>query len=258
MEAARVAATRGHKVTLLESTERLGGQIGTARLAPYRPHLGRHVDWLAAELRRLGVDVRLNRPADPETIATLDPDTVIVATGATSGTPNFSEGLTTHISDVELLQGNVSVAADDYVVVYDKEGGIRGGSAAIVAAEHGGQVLLVTPLQSAAQNLDPTQLPFVRRRLAQLDVQVLPDTELVTADATKLLVRNIWTHVEHDLDATAVVFVGYHHADNQLMQALAASNPTYQIRAVGDCVAPRRLMDAVREGALAAAAISPA
>jgi 2,4-dienoyl-CoA reductase-like NADH-dependent reductase (Old Yellow Enzyme family) len=256
MEAARVAASRGHEVILLEQSDRLGGQIAVARRAPHRPHLGRHVDWLARELHHGKVDVQLRRPADPEVVAGLEPDVVIVATGAESRLPHGQERSgTAHLTDVELLTGQRPIAAGSGVVVYDREGGIRGGSAAIAAAEQGARVLLVTPLQSACQDLDPTQLPFIRRTLKQLDVDVMPDSELVAADEGRLVVRDVWTRQEQHVPAQTAIFVGFHHARSELLLALEETNPPFQVRGVGDCVAPRTLMDAVREGALAGAAV---
>jgi dimethylglycine catabolism A len=256
MEAARVAAARGHEVVLLEESDHLGGQIAVARQAPHRPHLGRHIEWLARELHHGKVEVRLNRRADADAVAGLEPDVVVVATGAESRVPaaHGHQGAG-HLTDVELLNGQVDVAAGAQVVVYDREGGIRGGSAAITAAERGAQVLLVTPLQSACQDLDPTQLPFIRRTLTELDVAIMADTELVQADDRRLLVRDVWTRQERAISSQTTVFVGFHHARSELLKALDAADPPFEVRGVGDCVAPRTLMDAVREGALAGAAV---
>ena len=255
MEAARVAASRGHDVVLLEASDHLGGQVAAARRASHRPHLGRHVDWLARELHHAKVDVQLNRFADADVVSGFEPDVVIVATGAESQLPGGGSPDAGHVTDVQLLVGQVAVAAGTEVVVYDREGGIRGGSAAIAAAERGAEVRLVTPLQSACQDLDPTQLPFIRRTLNHLGVAVVADTELVRAEHGRLVVRDVWTHAERHIESPTTVFVGFHHARNELLRTLETAAPHFQVRGIGDCVAPRTLMDAVREGALAGAAI---
>lgn len=86
MEAARVAALRGHRVTLLEASPRLGG---TARFSALTtPVNGRLVDHLDAAVREAGVDVRLGTPATPELLATLAPDAIVVATGARRKRPD--------------------------------------------------------------------------------------------------------------------------------------------------------------------------
>lgn len=82
MEAARAAALRGHTVTLLEKSGRLGGQVNYARLPPCKSRLGLIIGWYEKQLSNLGVDVRLNTDADAETIRSLHPHSVIIATGA--------------------------------------------------------------------------------------------------------------------------------------------------------------------------------
>ena len=85
MEAARVAAERGHRVTLVESADRLGGTAWFSQLTT--PANGPLVDWQVAELARLGIDVRLGTPVTADAVVDLRPDAVVVATGATRGLP---------------------------------------------------------------------------------------------------------------------------------------------------------------------------
>jgi 2,4-dienoyl-CoA reductase-like NADH-dependent reductase (Old Yellow Enzyme family) len=80
MEAARVAASRGHAVTLLETADDLGGALRFAALV-YEPNL-RLLRWLNRQMVERGVDVRTGTPADPDLVRDLDPEVVIVATGA--------------------------------------------------------------------------------------------------------------------------------------------------------------------------------
>jgi 2,4-dienoyl-CoA reductase-like NADH-dependent reductase (Old Yellow Enzyme family) len=81
LEAARVCALRGHEVILLEALDRLGGQVVLAAKAEWRRDIQGVTDWLGDEVHHLGVDVRLSVYAEPETIADLDPDAVVIATG---------------------------------------------------------------------------------------------------------------------------------------------------------------------------------
>src|SRR5262249_18314053 len=86
LEAARVAAERGHKVVLFEAAPQPGGQRLIAVRAPWRRDRIAIVDWRAAELERLGVDLRLNRFAEADDILAESPDAVIVATGGVPDT----------------------------------------------------------------------------------------------------------------------------------------------------------------------------
>ena len=92
MEAARVAALRGHDVTLFERTGRLGGLLPVAAMVkgPDPEDLPEIVRYYGRQLEELGVDVRLGKEADPAAIVKMKPDVVIVATGGTPAVPRIT------------------------------------------------------------------------------------------------------------------------------------------------------------------------
>jgi 2,4-dienoyl-CoA reductase (NADPH2) len=95
MEAARIAALRGHRVTLLEKEERLGGTLFFSSLV-YAPN-GRLVDWLETQVRKAGVEVRLGAAATLERVRALAPDVVLVATGARRAKPPIPGAERAHV-----------------------------------------------------------------------------------------------------------------------------------------------------------------
>lgn len=97
MEAARRLTLRGHRVTLLEATGQLGGTARIAAIA-YAPN-GDFVEWLKGQLAELGVEVRLNTRATLAKLRALDPDAVIVATGAIRQAPQIEGGDLPHVHD---------------------------------------------------------------------------------------------------------------------------------------------------------------
>ncbi|CAN7625307.1 FAD-dependent oxidoreductase [Phenylobacterium sp. LjRoot219] len=97
MEAARRLTLRGHRVTLLEAAGQLGGTARVAAIA-YAPN-GDFVDWLKAQLAELGVDVRLNMRATLEAIRALEPEAVVVATGAIRRAPPIEGKDLPHVHD---------------------------------------------------------------------------------------------------------------------------------------------------------------
>lgn len=113
MEAARVAALRGHAVTLFEASAQLGGALRFAALV-YEPNL-RLLRWLIRQMETLPIDVRLDTPATPEVVAALEPDEVIVATGAArqrSTIPGATRDLVVDGDDLRaMLTGSGDVAA---------------------------------------------------------------------------------------------------------------------------------------------------
>src|SRR6185369_1339597 len=92
LEAARVAAERGHSVTVLEAASQAGGQVRLAAQNPRRKELIGIVDWRLAELDRLGVDLRYDVWAEKDDVLTLSPDVVVVATGGLPQNPPLEAG----------------------------------------------------------------------------------------------------------------------------------------------------------------------
>lgn len=103
MEAARVAATRGHRVTLLEKSERLGGTAHFSSLTT--PMNGELVRYLAASIAEVGVDVRLGHEASVDTVTALAPDAVVVATGARRSRPDVPGANLPHVLSGDDLRG---------------------------------------------------------------------------------------------------------------------------------------------------------
>lgn len=95
MESARRLAALGHKVTLIEKSDRLGGTLRFASLA-YEPN-ERILEWLRREVKEAGIDVRLSTVATPDLLRSLGVDNVIVATGATRGMPPIAGGEQDHV-----------------------------------------------------------------------------------------------------------------------------------------------------------------
>ncbi|GAA5077714.1 NADH:flavin oxidoreductase [Roseibacterium beibuensis] len=142
LEAARVAAERGHAVTVLEASDRAGGQINLLVANPRRRDLVGITDWRLSELERLGVEIRYNTFAEVEDVTALSPDIVVVATGGLPQAPEMAgDDLT--VSSWDILSGEVKPAAE--VLVYDDNGGHQGMSAAEVIARAGSRLELVSP-----------------------------------------------------------------------------------------------------------------
>ena len=143
LEAARVAGERGHTVTVLEAMPWAGGQIRLAARNPRRRDLMGIVEWRVAELDRLHVDVRYDVIAEGRDITALDPDVVIVATGAQPHIPELEVGADRVVTSWDVLGGDVTPVGD--VLLFDDNGTHSAMSAAEMIARSGARLEIVTP-----------------------------------------------------------------------------------------------------------------
>lgn len=143
LEAARVAAERGHRVRVLEAAGRAGGQILLLTQNPRRRELIGIVDWRLSELERLGVAIDYDCWAQKDDILALEPDVVIVATGGIPQCPALDEGGDLVVSSWDIIGGTVKAGRS--VLLYDDSGGHQGMTAAEMVANSGARLEIVSP-----------------------------------------------------------------------------------------------------------------
>jgi N-methyl-L-proline demethylase len=187
LEAARVAAERGHRVTVLEASAQAGGQILLAAKNPRRKELIGIVDWRLAELERFGVDVRYNLWAEEADVAALSPDVVVVATGGLPQNPPLDAGDDLVTSTWDILSGAVRPA--ETVLLYDDNGGHQGMGAAEVIANAGAALELVSPERLFAPEMGGMNHAPYMRVFHEKAVRITVNTRVtaVRRDGNKLV-----------------------------------------------------------------------
>jgi NADPH-dependent 2,4-dienoyl-CoA reductase/sulfur reductase-like enzyme len=259
LEAAWVAAARGHEVTLLERATELGGKIRLAAMLPGREEIAAFADWRAAECRRRGVDIRLGVDADVDAVIALAPDVVIIATGgrAAVDTPSKSHSMPVAGSDQPWVidHERALLEADslgEHIVILDAIGHIEAIGVGHYLAERDHQVTVVTPLHSPLL-LDAETMQKALPRAVRAGVRWRPNTAVVSIGQHEVTVADVMSYAIDTLPASHVVIRTHGIANDSLYYALQAK--IRDVRRVGDAVVPRLADRAIYDGHLAGRAI---
>jgi hypothetical protein len=168
LEAARVAAERGHKITVFEAQPDPGGQIRLTALNQRRKEMIGIIEWRMAQCAARDVEFRFNTWAEAEDVLAEKPDVVIVATGGLPHTEVLESGNDLVVSSWDLISGDVKPGKQ--VLVYDDAGDHAGLQAAEVAAQAGATVEIMTPDRSFAPDVMAMNLVPYMRSLQDKDV----------------------------------------------------------------------------------------
>ncbi len=189
MEAARVAAERGHQVIVHEAANDPGGQVRLSAQTPRRAEMMQVIDWRGAECERLGVSFRFNSFADAEAVLADRPDTVIVATGGLPHTDVLEAGNELVVSAWDILSGDARPG--ETVLVYDDAGDYAALQAAEKIAATGAKVEIMTRDRVFASEVMGMSLTPAMRALQKYDVTFTVTWKLdaVTPDGNALVAR---------------------------------------------------------------------
>ena len=168
LEAAQVAAKRGHKVTVFEAADQPGGQLRLTALTPRKSEMISIIDWRMAQCAAHDVDFRFNTFAEAEDILALKPDVVVLATGGLPRTDAVESGEDLVVSAWDILSGDVKPG--NTVLLFDDAGDHVAMQAAERLAESGARVEIMTPDRSFAPEVMGMNLTPYMRALQSKDV----------------------------------------------------------------------------------------
>jgi 2,4-dienoyl-CoA reductase-like NADH-dependent reductase (Old Yellow Enzyme family)/thioredoxin reductase len=255
MEAARVAALRGHEVVLLEARERLGGALALWAELPGRAHYRPAIEWWSRELDRLGVEVRLGVQVQADAVLAEAPGAVIVATGArySPGGRSIHRDVDIAGSDLphvlrpeDILVGNARPAGR--VLVLDAEGYHTGCGIAEMLAAVGARVAFVYPGHApiSQRNTDNWEERYLVGRMKTAGVRLVPTSCVREIRPGEVVLYDMHTGEARTEAADAVVLAAGREPLDGIARALEGRVP--QLFTIGDALAARMFAAATFEG----------
>jgi NAD(P)-dependent dehydrogenase (short-subunit alcohol dehydrogenase family) len=253
LEAARVAAKRGHHVVLFERRDRIGGQLNLWAALPGREIFGTTPEWYDRQLRGLDVDIRLNTEATADLIMAERPDAILVGTGSryirTGETGYFKRPVPGWDQDFVLTPEQVidgGLRFTGPVIVFDEERITTGPGLAELLAAGGAEVTLVSRWQEPFANLGSQLITSTMPRIKKLGVRIMTRTHLREIGDHTVVVYDIDTGAATELEVAAVVMATGRRADLSLGRELAGR--AEQVFSIGDALSPRGLTAAIQDG----------
>lgn len=241
MEAARVAALRGHDVYLFDKENQIGGTLNIAAAVPGKDKLRWIVEYYAYTLPKLGVHIQLREFVDKQKIEAFSPDVVIIATGSEltmlqiPGMKNISG-----LSFKEVLKGEVKIEREKVVVL---GGGLIGLETALFLASLGNDVTVLKRYETVSENIDPVYAPHLLSSLQKQGVKIISKVMIMEIEQNQVLIKN------HSKEPNKVYFdkmvlTRELMPSNKLAKEIEAS----KVYLIGDALKPRRIFNAVFEG----------
>ncbi|OGO03449.1 MAG: hypothetical protein A2Y72_01850 [Chloroflexi bacterium RBG_13_53_26] len=242
LEAARVAALRGHWISLYEEDGEIGGQWILAAKPPHKQDHMRLTGYLSWQLETLGIECNLSNKASVAIVEGLNPDVVIVAIGATPLVPPIP-GIDCHevATAWDVLQGHT---VGQRVLVIG--GGMTGLETAEFLAQRGSDVVVVEQLKRAGADMGGTVRWHLMNRIRKQRIQVLTSTRVkeIRPGGVTVVVRNDSEETWDSFD-TIVVACGAKPRDGLSTEI---GDKVAEVYVIGDAARPRRGLEAIREG----------
>lgn len=252
LQSARIAAERGHAVTLFSASEALGGSLRREAGLPGGGEYRNLLAWMERQVEGAGVKVERGRAASVADILALKPDSVVVATGSHQRRPdNFvGEGLSAR----DWAERPDGAGDGGTAVLFDMDHSAGTYAVADALAQRYRRLVLLTPRTQIAKGVNYCSAIGVHRRLYEAGVEIVLAAELVAMRDRLLTWRNVFTGRTSEIAGVELlVWSTPRIADDAIAAPLRQAG--VETRLVGDCMAPRNLMCAIHEGEAAALAI---
>lgn len=241
MEAARTAALRMHQVTLCEKKDELGGQLLLAALPPHKDSLKKLTSYLINQLEDNKVEIRLGHEADLKLIEKINPDVVILATGAMPIFPDIPGIKEKNVfTALDVLEGNKGIGEEIVII----GGGMIGCETAEFLAARGKKVAIVEMMDRIGNDIGPATRRGILLRLRKNKVRI--ETKVTVEEISHNGVRVLRNGLSEFIESDSVVLAAGMKPDRTLGKALEEKGYTFHL--IGDCVAASMIIGAIKDG----------
>ncbi len=240
LEAARVAAERGHDVTLMEATGRVGGQYNLAAVSPHKDHLAASMVQMGARATKAGVDLRLFTEANKARIEELKPDFVVLATGSKFAAPPV-KGIEFGVSAWDFLNHYAFVPTEDVAII---GGGLTAMEVMDILGRSGKKITIIEMLDKIAQDMEFYVFPYFSALIDKFDIQVLTNTKCIEIGEGYIVVEQDGEQKKMEFGTT--IMASGSRSYNPLEDIVKAMNIPYEV--IGDAITPGKVMSALWDG----------
>ncbi len=249
LEAVRVLSLRGHRVTLFEKENKLGGLLKYASVPEFKSELRNFMEYLIHQVNKLRVDVRYGCSATLDLVKEVKPDAVVLAAGSSPRLPKIP-GITNSfvMNALDLLSGKSKIGKRVLVV----GGAAMGSEIAAYLAGQNRKVTLIEMLDEIAPDLEPRSRFALHSLLNQRGVEILKGWKLEKIeDGEAFLVDGNLDRrvIKGDSVVLALGLISNRELDQKLKENFS------EVHVIGDCLEPRKIYQAIHEGAFAGRAI---
>jgi 2,4-dienoyl-CoA reductase-like NADH-dependent reductase (Old Yellow Enzyme family)/thioredoxin reductase len=250
MEAARVASLRGHKVILCEKGDQMGGQINYASTPHHKKEFLGIIHYLEGQLRKSAVEIRMGTTVTADLIKRINPDAVVIATGAEPAVPFTPGADKNHVcTAIDVLSGKTILEKGPTVLI---GAGLVGMETALFLEEEGiTPIIIIEPTDKLGGNVGLRTGLFARNSVnssPNIEVKLKTTVEEIKDDS--IIIQKEGKYDE--LRVKNVVLATGMRNNNDLAEELKAAGFAVELYLVGDCNFPRTIKEATEEGAIAA------
>jgi NADPH-dependent 2,4-dienoyl-CoA reductase/sulfur reductase-like enzyme len=241
MEAARVAASRGHEVALFEKNSHLGGQFHLASLPPYKGEIKFFLQYLTRQIKKLRVKIYLNQEMTLDKLSQIQADVIILATGGSASKPEIPGVDRENVFSAWEILTNPEKVGQKVLVV---GGGAVGTETAEFLADLQKEVTLIEMAKEVALDAERTHRKLLLLRLGEKGVRIRVMTQ---AQAIRKEGVEVQCNGQKDFIAADTVVMATGVKENlELEEPLRRLNVEFY--KIGDCLKPRKAIEAIHEG----------